>query len=399
MIWYYHGLYIQILWSHTEPELVLQITKETTMRRLSRSNGKVFNILKETLKRQIEMGELVQGEAIMAERRLASLFTISRESVRRGLKELIDEGYLKVVPAKGVFVDFRGTSKKSISGTSTLGYVFWGAADKVLHNPFFEGIIRGVDQEVRDNGFHLMVATHPGNDLNLLPPMVKDRKVDGILLEGAPLEAYLHIEKQVPVVVVANYTRSQGVQHERSGDMVSADNIRTVIDLVHLLYDLGHRRVGFVSPPLDHSSFDERYEGYQLGLHRLGLPFEEKQVIITQREPDEASIAPVLKSSDRPTGLICANDVTALSVYRAAKHVGLSIPEQLSVTGFDDVESAANSKPPLTTVRISTVEMGRIAIRRLLEKIEHREHDEILTLVRGEIIQRGSCAAPPKGVS
>lgn len=364
------------------------------MKRLSRSSGKVFLNLKETLKRQIEMGELAHGEAIMSERKLANLFSISRESVRRGLKELIDENYLKVVPAKGVFVDFRGQSRQGISGTSTLGYVFWGAPDQIIFNPFFEGLIRGVEQEAREHGYHLMVASQSGADSKSLPPMIKDKKVDGILLEGASVETYKHIEKHVPVVVVANFIRMNGTLDERTGDMVGADNIRTIMNLFRLLYEMGHRRIGFVTPPLDHSCFYERLEGYQLALHHHGMPLRQELIAYTEREPDEASIRALLQKPDRPTALLCGNDITALMVLQTARHLGISVPEDLSITGFDDVEGAVRAKPPLTTVRVSTVEMGRIAVRRLLEKIRHPEHDSILTLVQGEIIQRSSCAPP-----
>ncbi len=77
-----------------------------------------------------------------------------------------------------------------------------------------------------------------------------------------------------------------------------------------------------------------------------------------------------------------------------AEESGISIPNELSITGFDDVEGASLCKPPLTTVRVSTVEMGRLAVRRLIEKVGCADHDEILTLVPGEIIPRKSCIPP-----
>ena len=365
------------------------------MKRLSRSSGKVYGNLKDTLKRQIELGELEQGEAIMAERRLAALFSISRESVRRGLRELAEEGYLKVVPAKGVFVDYRGTRQRSGTGTSTLGYVFWGTRDSVIHAPFFEGQIRGVEQEAQNRGYHLMVAAQQRSELDHLPPMVLDKKVDGVLLEGAPLATYRQIEESVPVVFIGDFNRGQSRTEERSGDMVAIDNLRTTMNLFSDLYELGHRKIAFVSPPLNHSAFYERFEGYQLSLYKHGISLSEDYVLFTPRTPTLESVEPILSIPDRPTAIVAGNDVTALHILAAAERAGLSVPTQLSVTGFDDLDSAGLSKPALTTVRVPTGEMGRLAVRRLIEKLETSDRDEILTLIPGDIIHRESCAPPP----
>jgi len=364
---------------------------------LSRSSGRVFDPLKDTLKRQIEMGELGQGEVVMAERKLAALFSISRESVRRGLRELIDEGYLKVVPAKGVFVDYQGPRRQLGNGTATLGYIFWGAPASVLHNPFFEGMVRGVEQELRSLGYHLMVACEPSGETARLPLMVREKKVDGVLLEGAPIRTYRHIEQHVPVVAVSNFVRLDGADEQRIGDMVCPDNHRAMMNLFSYLYDLGHRRIGFVTPPLDHSSFLERFEGYQLALHRYGIPFRDDYVVHTPSNPDPPSVRPILEMADPPTAVLCANDFTALHLFQAAREAGLSVPQQLSVTGFDDMDNAATAKPPLTTVRTSTVDMGRLGVRRLMEKIERRDPDEVLIQIQGEVVQRQSCAPPPAG--
>ncbi len=214
------------------------------MKKLSRASERVYGDLKDTLKRQIELGELVQGQAVMAERKLANYFAISRESVRRGLRELVEEGYLKMVPAKGVFVDYRAPIRKNGVNTSTLGYVFWGAADSVIQTPFFEGLIKGVAQETQTNGFHFMVTAQPVTDPRGLPSMVQDKKVDGVLLEGAPLETYRRIEQEVPVVVISNYLRSPKGEVEYSGDMVSADNMRAMINLSVTSTTWGIERLG-----------------------------------------------------------------------------------------------------------------------------------------------------------
>ena len=108
------------------------------MRKLTRSQGTACSELKETLKRQIEQGELAQGERVMAERKLGNMFSISRESVRRGMMELAEEGYLKMIPGRGMVVDYQSTHTTEVkSKTSTLGYIFWGSTESVIHTPVF----------------------------------------------------------------------------------------------------------------------------------------------------------------------------------------------------------------------------------------------------------------------
>jgi DNA-binding LacI/PurR family transcriptional regulator len=364
------------------------------MKNLGRSSGRVYENLKETLKRQIEMGELAQGEAVMAERKLADLFSISRESVRRGLRELIDEGYLKVVPAKGVFVDYRGTRQRPGSRTSTLGYLFWGSPEGIFRAPFFEGLISGVEQETQGQGYHLMLAAQQNGDSGQPPPMVQQRKVDGVLLEGAPIEIYHQIEKYVPVVVISNYYRRQNSDQERGGDMVGTDNLRTFVDMFGYLYDMGHRKIAFATPPIDHSAFYERFEGYQLALLKYGLPYRSEYVAFTPGLPEPESIIPLLQLEDRPTAIMAANDMTAIQSLEAAKKMGMKVPEDLSVTGYDDVELAPTADPPLTTARVSTIDIGRLAVRRLVEKVENPDREEIVTMISGDIITRDSCAPP-----
>ena len=166
------------------------------------------------------------------------------------------------------------------------------------------------------------------------------------------------------------------------------------MNLFSYLHELGHRKIGFITPPKDHSSFLERFEGYQLALYKYGIPFREDYVVNAPSNPDPESVQSILEMKSRPTAIMCVNDYTALVLLRAARKMGIAVPQELSVTGFDDLDQSATAKPPLTTVRISTVEMGRLAVRRLVEKIERRDHDEVRIEIQGELVQRQSCAPP-----
>ena len=241
-----------------------------------------------------------------------------------------------------------------------------------------------------------MVGAQKNVQKGQIPPIVIDRKVDGVLLEGGSVEAYKQIEQHVPVVMLSNFIRQDEFEEEHSGDMVAIDNQRAMINLFNYLYSLGHRNIGFVSPPLDHSAFYERYEGYQFAMHKYDLPYRKEHVLFTRTLPDVEAVRPIFEQSDPPTAIMAVNDMTALLLLEFAEKNGIVIPEQVSVTGFDDIVGMESTNPPLTTVRIATRDMGRLAVRRLLQKIETPDHDETWTLIPGKIVRRKSCGEPAK---
>ncbi len=135
----------------------------------------------------------------------------------------------------------------------------------------------------------------------------------------------------------------------------------------------GHRRIGFVNDSDDIPARSLRLAGYRQALEVYGMPFEDSLVI---ERPAEASggysgALELLSRPDRPTGIFCFNDRVAMGVYQAANAVGLAIPGDVSVVGFDDQELISdNLGPGLTTVALPHYEMGQWAVRTLLKQIE-----------------------------
>jgi len=271
--------------------------------------------------------------------------------------------------------------------------VFWGSPETVIHTPFFEDIVRAVEEECDRQGYYLMVAAQKEVGAGEIPPIVQDRKVDGVLLEGGSIEAYRQIEQHVPVVMLSNFIRQDEFEEEHSGDMVAIDNQRAIMNLFNYLYSLGHRKIGFVSPPLDHSAFYERYEGYQFAVHKYGLPYRKDHVLFTRILPDVEAVRPIFEQPDPPTAIMAVNDMTAILLLECAERAGIAVPERISITGFDDITGMDATRPPLTTVRISTRDMGKMAVRRLIQKLDTADQEETWTLIPGKIVRRQSCAA------
>lgn len=162
------------------------------------------------------------------------------------------------------------------------------------------------------------------------------------------------------------------------------------------LIELGHRRIGWVGGPPGSEAATERRHGYRAALQSAGLPFEDALetggdfTIDSGRE----AAARLLTTARRPTALVAANDELAIGAMDAARAFGLRVPQDLSVTGFDDTPQASLTSPKLTTVRQPLAEMGGMAVRMILDRsVASAESKHIQLATR--LVVRESTASPP----
>ena len=152
------------------------------------------------------------------------------------------------------------------------------------------------------------------------------------------------------------------------------DNLAAAREVVLTLAGLGHRRIGFIGADNDFMSTIARRQGYLDGLRVLKIPPREDDQTFAGRDYSFASgveaARRLLARPERPTALFCISDVLALGAVQAARELGLRVPEDLSVVGFDDVEYAVMGHPRLTTVRQPCYELGRTAGELLLTQIQ-----------------------------
>ena len=168
----------------------------------------------------------------------------------------------------------------------------------------------------------------------------------------------------------------------------------------HLL-DLGHRRIAVISGFEDWLSSSDRLAGHLAALSEAGLLGDPR--LVRYGEPaihtgiTAGNDLLDLPEPDRPTAIVCFNDKVAIGVYQAAAERGLRIPEDLSVTGFDDSEISRMTAPALTTVRQSLDEMGRIAVTMLVRLMDQQALDALHLELATELIVRGSTGPVPVG--
>lgn len=230
----------------------------------------------------------------------------------------------------------------------------------------------GALRACRRASYELLI--HP---CNLLDPrvgselraMIEHSRPDGVVL-AAPLS-------NVPKIIRA--LRASGVRFVRLspgdgqfGELVVSTNDREIsAEMTRYLASLGHRRIGFIKGHPTHKAVASRYLGYRDGLEQSGLDYEEERVFAGDNsfQSGESGAMSLLRSHQPPTAIFCANDDMAAGVIRAADRLGLKIPEELSVAGFDDVALARLVYPALTTIRQPLGGMADRAVSELIAAV------------------------------
>lgn len=331
------------------------------------------------------------SEAVVTIRDIARVSGVSYSTVSRALSG--EGGRVK-----------ESTRGKVLETAQRLGYVvnrqarsLAGGKNQVvgllvhaLDNDYFGQLLRGIDEALAQSDFEIMLFTthrHKNKEVRHVTRMMGG-VTDGLLIvspEALPKYVQSLQEKAVPYVLVD----SAG-----EGTSVSSTNVQGAYDATRHLLDLGHRRIGHVAGSRDLHVAASRLEGYRRALASRGVPFDPGLVrdgTFTQ-DGGRRAATELLSLGARPSAIFAANDASAFGVIGAADALGLEVPRDLSVVGFDDLPISEYAKPKLTTVRQPIREIGEVAARLLLEQF--RGQPTASVELPTELLIRASCAAP-----
>ena len=274
--------------------------------------------------------------------------------------------------------------------TKTIGLVMGDVA-----SPFFPDVVRGAEDVLSEAGYSLILSNSrrdPERELRNVRHLL-ERSTDGLIL-GAPQSAPddlrdLAEHAAVPMVFLNRDVKGAHVAS------VWIDWRAATAEVVAYLADLGHRRMGLVVPSRDEIPYANREDWYRWALGRANLGPDPSLILhapITIEGGYQAGRR-LLGRPDRPTAAICHSDVMAIGLLQACRELGLRVPDDLSVVGWDDVPYASLVTPALTTVRVPRYHLGQAAARRLLDLIAGRPAADPRPLPL-ELVRRASCAAP-----
>jgi LacI family transcriptional regulator len=267
-----------------------------------------------------------------------------------------------------------------------LGLVFPG-----LSGPYFSELIQGFEVQALETGDSVLVlASHSRADTDATVIDLAGR-VDGMAIHGGTISdaALETVAKQVRVVVMAGEV---GPAYAA----VRVDNDATVRDLTrHLLVDHGYRRLAFVGTPDGSPDVSVRWESF-LAAHRSARrkPPAEPVRVGLQQSDGVIAASRLLDGGDSPEAVVCANDETALGFMIGALGRGLRVPDDLAITGFDDMPMASLVKPDLTTIRQPVRELATTTARLLADRSPEPAGDVLLPT---KLIVRGSCGCKNGG--
>jgi LacI family transcriptional regulator, galactose operon repressor len=259
--------------------------------------------------------------------------------------------------------------------------------------PFSAELLKGVARAVHGSGYELVVFSGCGRaDDQVGWEQRYLSRVSGTLCDGAILVTPSSVDATygAPVVAVDHNAGSSSLPS------VDSDNLAGAVAATEYLLGLGHQRIGFLSGRPDLESARLRERGYRTALKAAGLELEPNLVRVGGYQSDSAEEAArlMLERDDRPTAIFAANDVSAIAAMDAAQALGLAVPRDLSVIGFDNVPESALCEPPLTTIEQPIQRMGFEAVELLIGLIEQRPDLETQRLLPTRLVTRGSCAAP-----
>ena len=270
--------------------------------------------------------------------------------------------------------------------TRTLGLVI-----SDITNPFYPQLVRAVEAAAHERGYGIVLANggdDPARELEHLDLLV-ERRVDGIVIVSSRMTRR-HAERlrgtSVPTVLVNDTVAGSGLP-----TVTTAHRRGARLATEHLI-GLGHRRIGHIGAPADQAASGQRRQGVRDALRAAGLG--ELLVAIGDGGVAGGARAAEALIGSGVTGIVAYNDLTAIGALRALRRAGIGVPEVVSVVGFDDIDLAAWTDPPLTTIRQPTDALGRWAVDHLADLLAGRADGTTSApvLLEPELIVRNSTA-------
>ena len=280
------------------------------------------------------------------------------------------------------------------SSLTTIGLILKAEADRVPQaNLFYSHVIAGIEAACRQQQINLLYATLPVDQdsypLELPRILIEKDTADGLLLVGAFLDETLAqvVERHLsPIVLVDAYSASNHY------DSIVSGNFNGAYQAVTYLIQQGHRHIGLVAGhPQAYPSIQERRRGYIQALQDNGISgryFADCHIV--NGNEIQSATTDLLQRYPRITAVFGANDEVAITVMEAAQTLGLRIPSDLSVVGFDDIDLADCVSPSLTTMHVDKVGMGRLAVQLLVNRIKYPHSSPVTAVIRPHLVERNS---------
>jgi DNA-binding LacI/PurR family transcriptional regulator len=270
---------------------------------------------------------------------------------------------------------------------------------EVSVNPFYSHVERGVESECRKRNIGLMYSAIEVDHKNrpvIWPSMVSEQRIDGLLLIGTFIEDTIDQVQHrigIPIVLIDSYASHLPF------DSILIDNAEGATSAVNHLIELGHRHIGLLGSNLESPpGVFERRVYYQQTLQKAGIQDEYIEDCELNRGSSYQATQRLITRCPQITAIFSVNDDSAIGVINAVRDMGLNVPDDISVIGFDNIDVAKEFAPALSTVHVYKSWLGILGVRNLVDRILHPDQPRTITTVTTQLIMRESVGPPRQRV-
>lgn len=332
------------------------------------ANEVLYIKVKDDIKKKIEKGTFKEGDRIPPFVDLAKEYNVSLITIRQAISQLVNEGYVETKGRSGTYVKRKDKIRSKVVAI---------LSHSDLRNPFIGEIYSGISRVLCGEGYHTLFYNYNTENAVDKSSYLKDllKKIDGLILIPADPETTSRLnsilnefkEKNIPIILVD--TKIEGLDF----DYIETDNFNAAYKATKYLIEKGHREIGIILG-IRVNTIEERYQGYLKALEDHNI---EPNILYVkwhsyQKYYEETGYIcglELLNLKKPPTAIFCTSDAMATGLYKACSEMGLNIPDDISVIGFDNLRLTEYLLPPLTTVHQEKEKMGEEAAKILLARI------------------------------
>lgn len=336
----------------------------------------------------------------MAERlslqELADELNVSTSTISRvmndkpGVGEKTRNRVLKAIKKYNYVSNSSARSLKT-SKTGNIALLSRKRKERLISADYFQRSIIYIERELRKRSYHTIAMSlddeEMENSSDLL--MLKEKRVDGFIIRGPAIKPKFILDLKnsgLPVVLFGNELKQTEI------DCVVCQDRKGTYNITKHLIEHGHKKILFLSGPEGWYTTDERKAGYSDALKEAGLTSRIINMTDTTIDTGKTFFKEAIKNTHPEiTAVVAVNDPTAIGVLDEARCLGIKVPEDIAVVGFDDITWASLSYPPLTTVHAFLEEMGKITISRLLDLLEDPNLHPAKHIITTSLVIRKSC--------
>lgn len=325
---------------------------------------------------------------------IARLAGVSKSTASRALRNssLVKDETKQLVLETAKLLNYKPNSLARAMATKRsgiIGFLMYKKNKPYVSHTFFGPILDGAIEEAAIHDYHIILAA--ANDMadTFNKHFIQD-SIDGALLVSLqPREVIKEFERRgIPLVVINDAIES------KNNAFIQDDNYGGACAIMeHLINDRNHRKIAHITENLEHPSYRARYKAYLDTHAKYGIPVFSGMVMVGNAasfQDGYMAMKELLSRKMLPTAVFATTDVLAIGAIHAIKDAGLRVPQDIAVAGYDDINAAVMSDPPLTTIRVDREKIGQTAIIELMKQIADPEKPSRVITIGNELVIRSS---------